>query len=136
MPKMNLTSIDHDKDQIKFMRMQEIEKEAMEIHRSYGHFNANITIATARFHGRKISKALAKVIRKIKCADCALGHGDRKTIHTKRRPAEGTSGLSLADSDSDSDWFNEAMSWATHAAENTHLLKTHLPGAIVLDVDL
>ena len=106
MPKMNLTPIDHDKDQLKFMRMQEIEKEAMEIHCSYGHCNANITIATARFHGRKISKALAKAIRKIKCADCALGHGNRKTIHTKRRPAERTSGLSLADSDSANDWFN------------------------------
>ena len=97
-PQRQSPAVDHDRQQRKLLHLEEVQAATKELHESYGHFGPAITLATARYHGHHVPKSVATALRKYHCADCALGHGNRKPLRTKRIHADATSGASWPES--------------------------------------
>lgn len=117
--------VDHDKQQRKLLHLEEIQAEAKKLHNMFGHFNAAITIASARYHGYRVSKAVATAIRKLRCADCALGHGNRNPLRTKRVQSDASNGATWTEIlDDHDDSFPE---WGDNVTEQATLTRAWLP---------
>jgi hypothetical protein len=117
--------VDHEKQQQKLLHLEEIQSEAQKFHNMFGHFNAALTITSARYHGYHVSKAVAAAIRKLRCADCALGHGNRNPLRTKRLQTDASNGATwtkILDDQADS-----LPEWGGNVNEQATLTRARLP---------
>ena len=120
--------VDHDRQQRKLLQLQEIQAQAVELHQSMGHFAPETTLRTAKFHNIKVSKPVATALRKLKCADCLLGHGNRKQIKTKRTLDTNTTGLSVDGDIWDADDLSfDHLPWSTPPGQTTDIKCAPLP---------